>query len=109
MTKRYNENVEYQEYNKRQSTKNTRKLRRAVINAYGGQCACCAETWDAYLEIDHIDNDGGKRREELGGRQLNRLEWRQLRRDGFPPNIVQILCANCHAAKSKGVPCKPHN
>ena len=85
--------------------KSLTKLRTEVLQAYGGKCACCSEAFEGYLEIDHINDDGNKHRAETDG--TVRGTYRDLRRKGFPP-IVQVLCSNCHRAKTRKVSCPPH-
>jgi hypothetical protein len=79
------------------------KNKKIVVDQYGGFCACCRETEIVWLTVDHINGDGKTHRQAQGsGSALHR--W--LIRHGFPPGF-QILCANCHLAKSSGVNC-PH-
>jgi hypothetical protein len=74
-----------------------RRERATVLAAYGGMCACCGETSQAFLCIDHVLNDGGEER---------RTEWasgaglyRKLIKCGFPTDRYQLLCYNCNCAK----------
>lgn len=83
--------------------KNRVKNRRLVIEHYGGKCVCCNTTETAWLEVDHIDDDGTPDREAHGTGGAF-FQW--LINNGFPEGL-QILCANCHLAKSSGVTC-PH-
>jgi hypothetical protein len=73
-----------------------------VINALGGKCECCGETTIQFLEIDHIDNDGKISREEFSF-------WTERKQilKGTCPFKLQVLCANCHRAKTSSVEC-PH-
>lgn len=72
------------------------ELRKEALAAYGSKCACCSETQFEFLQLDHVNNDGAKHRLEVGtGRRL--LAW--LKKRGYP-DIIQILCANCNAAKA---------
>lgn len=87
-----------------------RRLRLACLAAYGNACACCGESSERFLTIDHVNNDGAAHRRSLrgGGRPQagagnNTYPW--LRKNGFPPGF-QILCWNCNWAKKSG-PC-PH-
>lgn len=71
-----------------------------VLLKYGGRCSCCGEDYFSYLEIDHINGGGTKEIRELGGgRYLSMLYESPIRDD------LQILCANCHTAKTKMIPC----
>lgn len=72
-----------------------------VIDGYGGQCICCKEHIKQYLELDHINNDGKADREiNCAGTPY----FRQLIKAGFPPGL-QVLCGNCHNAKTKQMVC----
>jgi polyribonucleotide nucleotidyltransferase len=44
-----------------------------VLEHYGGSCTCCGETRYEFLAIDHINNDGGKHREEMGSKSGGRI------------------------------------
>jgi hypothetical protein len=37
-----------------------------VLAAYGGKCVCCGEAEEAFLTLDHVNNDGKQHRAELG-------------------------------------------
>ena len=78
-----------------------RELRLEAVAAYGGECVCCGEDYEPYLEFDHINNDGKQERAQ----RTSTLEL-FLKRNDWPEGF-QLLCANCHRAKTKGVPCKP--
>ena len=69
------------------------RLRQAVFDAYGRRCACCGETEEKFLSIDHIDGGGGKHRKTIGN---HICQWLKVR--GFPAGF-QILCYNCNLAK----------
>jgi hypothetical protein len=93
----------FSEYNK----KSNLKLKREVMNAYGGICACCGETELGFLTIDHIDDNGAEHRREMAAaRGADGTRWGQagaptyrwLRKNGFPPGF-QVLCANCNSGR----------
>ncbi len=75
-----------------------RKLKKAVIEAYGGKCACCGESHSEFLSIDHINGGGAKHRKSLGilGGGTNFYKW--LKKEGFPQGEYQLLCHNCNQA-----------
>lgn len=78
-----------------------RDLQDRVIEMYGNCCACCGETINEFLEIDHINNDGAQHRKTINRTRF--LHWLlKERRDGF-----QILCSNCNMAKGRYGRC-PH-
>lgn len=89
------------------------KLKHEVFLAYGGaKCACCGETEEAFLSIDHVFNDGAKHRLEISkplkngkGRTGGTLLW--LKNHNFPAGF-QILCMNCNFGKSKNGGICPH-
>lgn len=85
----------------------TRLARRLeALAAYGGACVCCGETYTPYLQLDHKENDGAVHRASLPPGSAGDMV-RVLKREGWPP-YIQILCANCHVAKTLAQPCKPH-
>lgn len=79
------------------------KLRQDLLDAYGHKCACCGETTDEFLELDHI-NGGGNKHRKLETKDLYSL----LKKQGYPKDKYRLLCANCnHSLGMKGY-C-PHN
>lgn len=85
------------------------KLRKEVLEAYGGKCTCCGESHPEFLAIDHVNEDGAKHRRHIGG-GANMYRW--LRKQGFPKEEFQLLCHNCNFAKSKyegGCPHQRHS
>lgn len=77
---------------------NRAKVRVEVLRAYGGCCACCGIDHLPYLQLDHKDGGGNAhRRETTKGGGARFMGW--AKRNGFP-DTLQVLCANCHAAKS---------
>lgn len=74
-----------------------RVLKRETIDAYGGKCACCGEAEIAFLCIDHIYNDGAIERRTLGTGVDRFYRW--LRKNSYPTDRYQVLCANCNHAK----------
>lgn len=77
-----------------------------VINHYGGKCACCGESEPAFLQIDHIDDDGATHRASLPHSGAAGVIYRWLKQNGWPEGF-QVLCANCNMAKSSRAGC-PH-
>lgn len=75
--------------------------RDTVLRAYGGRCACCGEPEQAFLTVDHVNNDGKAHRRELGatgGSGTPRLYTWAIKHN-FPPSL-QLLCWNCNLAKA---------
>lgn len=81
------------------------RVKRIVLNAYGGICDCCGERDFKVLSIDHIGNGRPEGRKRHG----NNL-YVILRRSNFPKGY-RVLCLNCNMALGfygycphKGVP-----
>ncbi|MEV5468309.1 hypothetical protein AB0N37_22185 [Streptomyces griseoincarnatus] len=72
------------------------KLRSAALDAYGRACACCGETIERFLTIDHAANDGNVHRQRLGGSSSYVNRWL---RDNEYPEGFQTLCSNCNAGR----------
>lgn len=73
--------------------------RQLCIEKYGGMCQCCGLAVPKYLQLDHVLNDGAEHRRELAsnGRGGNLYKWAVA--NDFPDRL-QLLCANCHQAKT---------
>lgn len=80
---------------RRQRRKRHTAIREEAIKAYGGACTGCGDTTFEHLQFDHIHDDGKEHRKETG---MDIVPW--LRARNYPQDIVQLLCANCHATKS---------
>lgn len=70
------------------------KLKREVINHYGGKCVHCGETDIFILTIDHIDGGGIKHFKEI-----HRNFYRWLKDNNYPKKGFQVLCRNCNWRK----------
>jgi len=80
------------------------RLKDEVYSRYGGYvCSCCGETTRVFLTIDHMNNDGGLHRKQVG--QTDKL-YRWLRKKNYPPGF-QVLCRNCQEGKFRCGVC-PH-
>jgi hypothetical protein len=84
-------------------------LRCLVFGHYSNQtfkCACCGESEQDFLVIDHINGRGNEHRRTIfgqiaaGGYRMHR--W--LVKEGFPEGF-QLLCANCNTSKGKHGEC----
>lgn len=80
-------------------------LRQKALDTYGRQCACCGESIDEFLTIDHMDNDGAAHRRTLKTRGAGIWKW--LRDNSYPSNF-QTLCMNCNLGKHKNGGVCPH-
>lgn len=89
------EGTKYLERSNRLKKEYRERLKRQVMDAYGGHCVCCGESELAFLNIDHIYNDGTTDRKEKGIDQL----YRWLRNNNFPKDRYRILCWNCNMAR----------
>jgi len=85
------------------------KLRLQVFDHYSNhtfKCACCGESEQDFLVIDHISGNGNQHRRAVfgkinaGGKAMHR--W--LVKEGFPPGF-QLLCANCNTSRGKHGEC----
>jgi len=76
------------------------RLRKAIIEGYGGKCACCGLTVPEFLTLDHIHNDGAEHRKRDGYKAAGHHLYTRLVREGFPKGQFQLLCWNCNCAKS---------
>jgi hypothetical protein len=72
------------------------RLRKEIIDKYGGKCNICNENRIEFLCIDHIDGNGNKQRKELGGTQK---VWNWIKKNNYP-NGYRILCHNCNQSES---------
>lgn len=80
-----------------------RKDRLLCVEAYGAKCECCGIDVEKYLQLDHIDGGGDEHRRSIFGRKQGPMaKW--ARQNNFP-KILQLLCANCHQAKTRNDPC----
>jgi hypothetical protein len=76
-----------------QNRKYQQNLKIEVVLAYGGKCVCCGEERSEFLSIDHIEGQGAKHRQSIGG---HFYAW--LRKKGFPKDNYRLLCMNCNFA-----------
>ena len=79
-----------------------RARRQRVIDEYGGKCQCCNENNWAFLEFDHVNNDGAKHRLIIPKHLI--VSW--ILANNFPDSI-QLHCSNCNKAKGLYNSC-PH-
>lgn len=80
------------------------KLRKEVIAAYGGKCACCRERRIEFLTIEHPLGDGKEHRNRCG--KDGHSVYYDLRKRKFPPGF-EVLCFNCNFASAVYGTC-PH-
>lgn len=70
------------------------ELRKEIVSAYGGKCACCGESHWEFLTIDHPNGNGQKDRKKHRMRTGQLYGW--LKKKGFPRDGYRILCMNCN-------------
>ena len=73
-----------------------RRLRRKVLDAYGGKCSCCGEANEEFLALDHVNGGGSKERREKASNQSTRM-YLLVVREGFPDRY-RLLCHNCNCS-----------
>ncbi len=81
-----------------------------MLDAYGNSCACCGETEQEFLQLDHIHGGGRAHLRELirngkGGAGVTL--YRAVRFEGYPKDKYRLLCSNCNFVRKNGRSC-PH-
>lgn len=84
-----------------------RSIKQQAIDNYGGKCVCCNESNIAFLTFDHVDSNGGERRQRVPQQKGGSAMHYWLRRNGYP-NEFQILCYNCNLARDHNDGICPH-
>lgn len=75
------------------------RLKALVYEAYGNACACCGETEEVFLGVDHIAGDGAEHRKTV---KPGVALYRVIRNENFPKDKYQLLCRNCNWSKGPG-------
>lgn len=86
------------ERHRQQVYASNQRLKEEAFRRYGACCACCGDSYEPYLEFDHIDGGGHAHRKSLSSNGLTAV-LQDMKKRGWPP-ILQVLCANCHRAKT---------
>lgn len=90
--------IKYREFklpsNGRHSIRN-HKLKYIIFNHYGDKCTCCGFNDKRALVVDHINNDGGEHRRQVGSYTKFYL-W--LIKNNYPSGY-QALCFSCNTSK----------
>ena len=68
------------------------KVRKAVIDIYGGHCACCGVDKYEFLALDHVN--GGGRQDRLVRSPFTM--YTEVYKGGSPLDKYRILCHNCN-------------
>lgn len=80
------------------------RLRQRALDHYGRRCACCGETEESFLAIDHTDGGGTQHRKAEGITGSGIYLW--LKKNGYPAGF-RTLCHNCNLARGY-YGCCPH-
>jgi hypothetical protein len=75
------------------------KLKVDVLTHYAGGepiCWCCGESTIQFLGLDHMDNDGAKERQSIGG---GHATYRWLKTNGYPERNFKVACQNCNSTR----------
>ena len=72
------------------------KLKAKIVTMLGGACKCCGCDDAKWLEVDHIHNDGAKRRRSGADDGL----YLKIARGEAETDRLQLLCANCNMSKA---------
>lgn len=75
------------------------RVKRQMVEAYGGKCIECGETDFIVLVLDHIDDDGAADRIKLRHAANGYKGYMRLRKLGWPKDRHQLLCHNCNFRK----------
>lgn len=91
------------EYVNAAASKRWHDLREKFLIMYGNECVCCGEKEEAFLSLDHVNNDGSKHRKDVGnyGVYYDAIKI-------YDTSRFQILCYNCNFAKQTRGKC-PHS
>jgi hypothetical protein len=88
------------------------RTKRKVFDHYGAVCACCGESNEIFLTLDHVNNDGAAHRRSINApRNPNSTDkvWRWLVITEFAEgDKFQILCYNCNCGKRDNGGVCPH-
>lgn len=90
--------------NKYKREKRTR-LRLETLNYYSNglmKCACCGESQERFLTLDHINNDGWKDKKKYGRSVMD-----VVKKQGYPSGY-QVLCYNCNCGRAHNKGVCPH-
>ena len=104
--------VHIRTYEKEKAKASRHRVKLDVLSHYGNKCACCGETEEFFLSMDHKNNDGAAHRKASfngpnaqfrGGTHI--YLW--IKRNNYPDSF-QILCHNCNHGKHLNGGICPH-
>lgn len=105
LTSKWRKSERGKENNRQYMKMRTRQLRAEMLAAYGERCACCGETAQRFLTLDHIGGGGLAHRKSVGNAAWAVLN--DVKKQGWPKDKFRVLCMNCNFATRGGFPC-PH-
>jgi hypothetical protein len=80
-----------------------RRFKGMVFAHYGMECACCGESEEAFLTIDHLKKNGKEHRKMTG---LGTAFYKWIVDFNYPDDL-RILCMNCNYGERRREHC-PH-
>jgi hypothetical protein len=80
----------HQSYNER--------IRQWILDFFGGKCVHCGIDDPRVLQIDHINGDGHKYRQDVGWSLQKRYNYVKKNQE-TARLVMQLLCANCNWIK----------
>ena len=84
-------------------------LRRRFLDMYGHKCACCPETDERFLTLDHVRNDGAIERYPGGRSAPHRTRAQYLNAiHHYDPTRYRTLCYNCNLGRARNGGVCPH-
>lgn len=76
------------------------ELKSKFINVYGKRCACCGDTREMFLTLDHVRGDGSTHRKKASMWSIYKHAVQS--RDN---SLYQVLCMNCNFLKGNEDSC----
>src|SRR3990167_2010786 len=77
------------------SKKHSNKIKQTLFDVYGRKCACCGETTEEFLTLEHIKGQNGKKYKS--GYEA----WKEAIKE-YKPDLYEVLCMNCNFVKRRG-------
>ncbi len=82
-----------------------KRYRDAVLDLYGGKCACCKEGKKNFLTLEHVLGGGSAHRRAKGSPYAF---WKSVFEEGLCPDKYSVLCYNCNCSRGfYGYCCDP--
>ena len=79
----------------------TIRLRQEFLDIYGRQCACCGESHEEFLTIEHTPDKWGRKLKAMHPkhRRTGVMAISLFKKLGWPKRGIQVLCINCNFSK----------